>query len=60
MKAYYRMTKKSIPESPPPSSITKLMDKCRNLNEEQKTNMFMLMKRGRIRWVNGEMLLIHK
>jgi hypothetical protein len=60
IKTYFRMAKKRIPEVVPPSTVTKFTDKCKDLSEAQRADVFQLMKRRRIRWVEGEMILIVK
>lgn len=57
---YYRMTKKQFLDSTNPSSIGKFNHKCKDLNPSQKMELYQLMKRRKMRWVDNEIVVIVK
>lgn len=57
---YFRMTKKHILDSANPTSIGRFSDKCKDLNPRQKEDLYQLMKRRKMRWVDNEIVVIVK
>lgn len=57
---YYRMTKKHFLDSANPSSVVRFSDKCKDLNPKQKEELYQLMKRRKMRWVDNEIVVVVK
>lgn len=54
------MAKRRPPQTISPANLANFKEKCSEMDEAARINLYHLMRQGRTRWIDDQMLLLSK